>query len=364
MARLRDSLDARLANASSLHGEGRAARRALEDAREQVAGLLGAQAREIIFTSGATEANNTALRGIRHADGSVPTRVLVSAVEHPSVLQPASALGQQGRCVEFLPVDGEGRLDLTVLEEKLEQGPALVACMMANNEVGTLQPWREIAERCAGSGSVLHLDGAQWVGKLPLSVEDLPCPTTLSLSGHKFGGLQGTGALYVRLETRLDPALLGGGQERLRRAGTENLLGAIALGEACGLALGELDDRAVIARATARSLLDGLTAVSPNLELNGPGNSEDRVPGLMNLRFPGVPAETLMFALDLHGVAVSVGAACSSGSVEPSHVLTAMGRGKVENLESVRVSCGWHHAEEEMRRAIGAFARALESNPK
>ncbi len=346
-------------NPSSPYGEGRAARRAVEDAREQVAALVGGDPREIIFTSGATEANNLALRGL----ASSPRPIAVSAVEHPSVLGCAEALARAGCEVTTLPVDGEGVVDLAGVDRALEGGVQVMAVMAANNEVGSVQPWSEIAERCRSAGCALHVDAVQIPGKRPLAVPD-PGRGTVSLSAHKMGGPKGIGALWVRTDTQLQAQLVGGGQERLRRAGTENVAATVGFGAAAQLAMEELDARIAATKENAASLLTALRSSIPHCVLNGPPEDDRRLPGTLNLRIPGVAGESLMLGCDLAGVALSLGSACSSGSVEPSHVLAAMGVDKVENLQSVRISVGWTPAQDEMLEAARRIIHVVNRNRK
>ncbi|MAG57911.1 MAG: cysteine desulfurase [Planctomycetes bacterium] len=355
-------------NPSSLHAEGREARRAVEEARESVAALLGQDPRTILFTSGATEANNTALRGLLAAGADSdagPAHLAVSAVEHPSVLTCAEALQREGVRVTHLTVDEDGRVHLEAVDAALADGARVVAVMAANNEVGTLQPWSEIADRCRAAGAALHVDAVQMIGKHPLAVPD-PGAGTLSLSAHKFGGPKGAGALWIREETRLTPLLFGGGQERLRRGGTENVVGLIGLGAAARLAAGETASRRRRLTALENAFLGAIRERIPDVVLHGPSGATEggRLAGTLCLRVPGVPGEPLLMGLDLQGVAISLGSACSSGAVEPSHVLHAMEINKVDNLESFRVSLGWEQDEATVLRAARIIADVADRNRK
>ena len=344
-------------NPSSPHGEGRAARRAVEDAREQVALMIGKDAREIIFTSGATEANNLALRGLMDPSGYLA----VSAVEHPSVLACAEQMEAQGARVSRLPVDRRGVVSLEAVDRALADGADLMAVMAASNEVGTLQPWPELADRCRVAGCALHVDAAQVPGKAPLVVPEAG-RGTVSLSAHKIGGPKGVGALWVRTDTRLRPQLVGGGQERLRRAGTENVAAVAGFGVACQLVKQEAEHRMATLKSNGDAFFATLKSLIPECELHGPTDVADRLSGTLSLRIPGVSGEALMLGCDLEGVALSVGSACSSGAVEPSHVLRAMGVDRVENLESVRVSVGWEPATNAMATAARRVAMVAERN--
>jgi cysteine desulfurase len=335
-----------IGNPSSVHGYGRKARKAIEDARARVAALLDADPEQVIFTSGGTEANNLALAGCgrRH--------FLLSAVEHASVLE--AARRQDGRTL-LLPVDADGRVDLDRLEAALAGAgePALVSVMLANNETGVVQPVARAAEIARKHGALFHCDAVQAPGRIPLDLRALGADY-ISLSAHKFGGPKGVGALVLGARLtggRAEPApqLVGGGQERGRRAGTENLPGIVAFGVAAELAPGELESAAGRAR-----LRDGLErrigAGAPDARIFGAGVA--RLPNTSCLTMPGVGSETQVMAFDLDGVAVSAGAACSSGKVEASHVLGAMGAAEDETQCAIRVSLGWATVPEEVDRFV------------
>lgn len=346
------------ANPSSLHTEGRAARRAVEDAREQVAAMLGKDAREVVFTSGATEANNLALSGMVPRGG----RIAVSSIEHPSVLACVERLESSADVTAVrIPVDEEGRVSVADVDAALASGVDVVAVMAANNETGTLQPWAEIAQRCRESGCALHVDAVQMPGKAPLDVPD-PGRGAVSLSGHKIGGPKGVGALWIRTDTRVRAQLVGGGQERQRRAGTENVAAIVGMGTACQLVVDEGAARMNALREAEGAFLSALRARVPDLVRHGARDQTMRLPGTMSLRIPGVPGEAMLLGCDLAGVAVSLGSACSSGAVEPSHVLAAMGINKVENLESFRVSLGWNDPPGALRTAANVLADVVDRN--
>lgn len=307
-------------NPSSVHAEGRAARRVLEEAREAIAARFGARGRDLVFTSGGTEANALAMRGL-----SAGRRVLVGATEHPAVLAAA------GSEAEMLPVLSDGTLDLVALEAALKAaGPALVAVMAANNETGVLHPIEAIAELCRQHGALLHLDAVQMPGRLPFS---LGPADSLALSAHKLGGPKGVGALLLRPGLDPAPLLTGGGQESGRRGGTEALpaIAGFAAALACPMPEG---------LAALRDAIDeGVKALAPEVIIASSG--APRLPNTTSLILPGVAAETQVIALDLSGVAVSAGAACSSGKVRQSHVLAAMGFG-AEAACTIRVSLPWN----------------------
>lgn len=323
----------RAANASSLHTEGRAARRALEDAREQVAALLGADPRGVTFTSGATEANNLAVR-----NWSGPCAV--SAIEHPSVLEPAASHADCRR----IGVEASGIVSMPAVTAALRDGVRHLALMAVNNETGAIQPWREAAAACAEQGATLHVDAVQAAGRISLGVPAVP-GLSLALSGHKIGATQGVGVLWCAPELRIAPLLRGGGQERQRRPGTENIAAIAGMGEACRLALAEQSARAESWRRNEEAFLAALRSSVPNIVRHGPADPSQRVSGTLSLRAAGVAAERLCMAADLSGVSISMGSACSSGAALPSTVLKAMGKTAEEVVESFRVSLGWRDSE-------------------
>jgi cysteine desulfurase len=325
-------------NPSSVHAEGEAARAVLDEAREQVAALLGAAPGEVIFTAGATEANNTALFGVLRARGrGARRRVVASNAEHPSVEAPLQALEREGWQVTRLPVDAEGRLDTAQVEAALGPETALLSVLWANNETGVLQPLREIAEAARARGIPVHADATQAVGKLPVDLRELPLDL-LSLSAHKLNGPKGVGALVVRGGLAFEPLLRGGPQERRQRGGTENVAGIAGLGLACKLAARELPERQRACASLRDRLWRGIRARIPGVARNGSG--EHVLCNTLNVAFEGAAGEMLVQALDLEGVAASTGAACASGSIEPSHVLLAMGLSREGARGSLRFSLG------------------------
>ncbi|HSL71283.1 MAG TPA: cysteine desulfurase family protein [Longimicrobiales bacterium] len=347
-------LGGRFGNPSSVHQFGREARAALEHAREQVAGALGAARREIYFTSGGTEADNLAVLGRARAvarPGQQPI-VAVSAIEHKAVLGAAKEASREGAELVVLAVDERGLLDLDALDQLLRAQSstpvAVLAAMWANNEVGTLQPVGEIADRCAAAGIAFHTDAVQAFGRVPVRVDTVGC-ATLAVSGHKIGAPKGIGALFVRSDTDLVALVHGGGQERAVRPGTENVAGAVALGAAAELAVREL---AVISERMQRlrnRLEHALRAAFDDVVVNGDG--APRVPHILNVSIPGVDQELLLVSLDLEGIAVSSGSACQSGTVDPSHVLMAMGRVRPGDA-SLRFSLGATTTEQEIDLVI------------
>ncbi len=332
-------------NPSSLHARGREARLAVEEARAQVAALVGAEPREILFTSGGTEADNLAVLGVARQRRGKGNHVITSAVEHHAVLHACEALAREGFRVTVLPVDEHGLVDPDDLRRALTDDTVLVSVMLANNEVGTIQPIRELAAVARERGVPFHTDAVQAAGQIPVDVRELGVDL-LSLSGHKFYGPKGVGALYVRRGLRLDPLLYGGGQERRLRPGTENVPGIVGLGKAAELARQELEARAAHARALRDRLLAGLLERVPDLVLNG--HPERRLPNNLNVSILGVEAESVLLNLDLKGVAASSGSACSAGSVEPSHVLKAMGLPEERTHGALRLTLGRGNTEEDV----------------
>ncbi|HJV91113.1 MAG TPA: aminotransferase class V-fold PLP-dependent enzyme [Holophagaceae bacterium] len=322
-------------NAGSAHALGHLAEAAVNRARDQVAALLSCAPAELVFTSGATEALNHAIRGVVEAFPA-KRHMVISAVEHPAVQALAAWLPSQGVEVSVAPVDGEGRLDLEALEALIRPDTALVAVMAANNESGVLNPLDEVGARVHAKGSLLLVDATQAVGKVPVSVAQGPADL-LCLSAHKFHGPKGVGALYLRRGLRLKPLLLGGGQERGRRGGTENVPGLVGLGAAAALASERLGYLTCVAEL--RDHLEAtLLAAVPRLKVLGQG--APRLPNTSLLAFEGVEGEALLLKLDRAGICVSTGSACSTGHKEPSHVLRAMGVDPAYAKGTLRVSLG------------------------
>lgn len=340
-------------NPASVHRAGQAARRALEHAREQVAALVACHPRQLVFTSGGTESNNLAIFG---AVKAAPRRrkVIGTAIEHSSVLAPLSDL--ESRCVEIIRImpDSEGRVAPAKVIAAIDSDTALVTLALANAELGTIQDVSGIAAACANAGVALHLDAAQAAGRIALDAAVLGCDL-MTLSGHKFGAPAGIGVLYVRDPSMLAPVMLGGPQENALRAGTPNLLGAIAMGAAAEETAENFaqDNKRVstLAEELARRLFDAI----PGLIMNGPAHG--RIANTLNLAFPGVLGESMLIALDLEGVQVSMGSACAAGAVEPSHVLLAMGRSGDEARSSLRLSLGWSTTAAEIAEAAEIIAR-------
>jgi cysteine desulfurase len=347
---MRPFLLERFGNASSIHQEGQQARSAVEQARASVARLLGCRPAEIVFTSGGTESDNLAIFGSVQAGD----HVLTSAVEHHAVLHAVERLRERGVEVDFLPVDEQGVLAAEDVRKALRPSTRLISVMMANNETGVLQPVSAIGKIAAEAGVRFHVDAVQAAGKIPLAVDEIGCHL-LSISGHKMHGPQGTGVLYVRRGARLEPLFAGGAHERQRRAGTENVAGIVGLGKAAecalqGLAAGTDEQLRGLRDRLESGLLERCTESGVN------GGRAARVPNTTNLWFDHLEGEALVIALDLKGLAVSSGAACSSGASEPSHVLEAMGLSGERARASLRFSLHRHTTEEEIAQTVDLVA--------
>jgi cysteine desulfurase len=343
-------LNAGAYNPSSLHAEGRRARAALDGARERVAAVLGAKAREIVFTGGGSESDNLALRGAAHASRERGRRIVAVATEHHAVLHALDALADEGFEIALLPVDGDGLLDPVSFVEALLPGTVLASVMLANNELGTLQPIPELAAAARERGVVFHTDAVQAPGRIHIDVDALGVDL-LSLSAHKFYGPHGVGVLYVRSGTPLTALIAGGGQEFGLRAGTENVAGALGLALALELAVKEQALEAARLSALRDRFEETLRARIPGLRVNGAG--APRLPNLSSVSFPGSDAQALAIRLDLDGVAVSMGSACASGAAEPSHVLRAVG--VPAGLATLRFSFGRSTG----RQDVGALLEML-----
>jgi len=354
-------LGAAFGNASSVHRRGEAAREVVEEARASVAALVGALPEEIVFTATGSEANNLALKGVLfgldHGRTGERRRLVVSAIEHPSVLETARHLESRGFPLTVLPVGADGIVDPDRVERALGDDVALVSVMWVNNEVGTIQPVREIAALAHAAGALFHCDAVQAAGRFPIAVGELGADL-LSLAGHKLGGPPGAAALYARRRLRLVPLVHGGHQERSRRAGTEDLAALAGLGAVVGWARARLAaDEPARLGARGERLLAGLLAACPQTRLNG--DAARRVPAIVNLCFSGVDGEALLHELDREGISVSTGSACSAASPGPSHVLTAMGLPPADAHASVRFSLGEGNDEADIDWILEATPAAV-----
>ena len=347
-------------NAASIHTFGQRARSAVETAREQVAQLIGARPQEIVFTSGGTEADNHAIFGIVNSwQASHPKskpHVIASAIEHEAVLNACQSLETQGTAVTYIAVGQAGRVSPSALKDSLRPETALISIMQANNELGTVQPLEEIGRIAKEADIYFHADAVQSAGKIPMDVNALAVDL-LSISGHKFYAPKGIGALYIRSGTRVRQLLYGGHHQRGFRPGTENVPGIVGLGKAAELAKRQLAGDAARISALRDRLETGLLQQVPNSRVNGAG--APRTPNTTNITFSGIEGEALVIALDLKGLACSTGAACSSGAVEPSHVLTAIGLPPEEARASLRFSLGCHTTEKEIDFALQVVPAAV-----
>lgn len=336
-------------NPSSIHSPGSVARAAVDLARERVSALLGARPSEIVFTSGGSESNNFAVKGAVAAAGDGKNHLVTTAVEHASCLEAFGFLERSGFEVSRLPVDSLGIVSLERFCEAITERTALVSCMYVNNETGVVNPVREMAEIAREKGVLFHVDAVQALGRVEIDLGDLPVDMA-SFSSHKICGPKGAGALYVRKGVDVEPFVHGGGQERGRRSGTENVPAVCGFGVACELLRAEAQTEARRLSEMRDRLFDGLSERIEGVSLNG--HPERRVCNTLNAGFSGTHGEAVVMSLDTEGVAVSTGSACSEGNVDPSHVLLAMGLGKEQAVSSVRFSLGRFTGPEEIERVI------------
>ncbi|MGH7675877.1 MAG: cysteine desulfurase family protein [Gemmatimonadales bacterium] len=346
-------------NPSSAHRFGRAARAGVEEAKRTIAAALGIEPNQVVFTSGGTEADNLAVIGAALASRARggPVRVAVSATEHKAVLAAAHAVAQLGGEEILLGVGTTGTVDDAALTEALARGVALVSVMWVNNEVGTVQPVARLAARCREAGVSFHTDAVQAFGKIPVSLRDLPCPL-LTISGHKIGAPKGIGALIVRDRRAIEAIIHGGGQQFGLRPGTENVPGIVGLGRAVALALAEQPALAQRLTALRADLERDLLAIVPDAVIHGWHG--ERAPHVTNVSIPGTDSEALLMHLDLAGIACSSGSACSTGAIEPSHVLTAMGVPRELGVSALRWSLGRETTAEDIAAVAAALPRIVE----
>ncbi|MEO8031214.1 MAG: cysteine desulfurase family protein [Gemmatimonadota bacterium] len=346
-------------NPSSSHKFGRTARAGLEQARREVAEAVGAEPSQVFFTSGGTEADNLAIIGSALAarDQGKPMLAVVTAIEHKAILAAAHAVCHLGGQERILPVGTDGVVDLEALDRILAERPAVVSVMWVNNEIGTVQPVAELARRCLAAGAAFHTDGVQAFGKVPIAFSDLSC-SMLTLSGHKIGGPKGIGALVIQDRRLLESILHGGGQQFGVRPGTENVPGAVAFGAASRLAAAEQAAEAVRLAGLRDELLARLRAAIPDLVVNA--ESGPRAPHILSIAIPGAENEAMLMHLDMQGVAASGGSACSTGAVEPSHVLTAIGVPRELALSALRLSLGHESTMADVERVVAVFPKIVD----
>jgi cysteine desulfurase len=355
----------RYGNPSSIYGLGRESREALDQARMRCARALGCRPSEIVFTSGATESDNLALRGVAWAARIANTareaapHIVTTAIEHHAVLRAAESLERQGFSATYVAPDKRGIVDPAAIAAALRPETRLISVMLANNESGAIQPVRQIAELARERGIPLHTDAVQAAGMLPLNVDELGVDL-LALSGHKFYGPKGVGLIYARRGTGIDFQQQGGSQEGGRRGGTENVPGIVGL----GLALERAEERRDAYTAHCRLLRDrlkgGILEAIPDARVNGPVDAALRLANNLNVTVPGVDGETVLFNLDLAGIAASAGSACTTGNTEPSHVLLAMGMSAEACRSSLRFTVGWSNTEEQIDRALQVIVEAVD----
>lgn len=356
-------LSGKYGNASSIHFYGQEARAAIDKARHQVAGLINARPNEIVFTSGGTEANNLAIRGFLEANPKAGRHIITCQIEHPAVKNTCEDLEKQGFEVTYLPVYENGLVRIADVREALREDTALISIMTANNEIGTIQPVEEIGalvkeERERGRKIWFHTDAVQAAGKVDVDVEEIGCDM-LSISAHKIHAPKGVGALYVRRGVRLHPQNIGGHQERERRGGTEPVAHIVAFGKACELALERLKENSVFLERLRDKLEQGVLETIPDLVPNG--DPDHRLPNISNISFRSIEGEGLLINLDLQGIAVSTGSACSSGSLEPSPVIRALGRDDELARGAIRFSFGIENTVEDVDYVLEALPKAVEN---
>lgn len=344
-------------NPSSLYSRSDGNRRALAEARAQVAAAIGARPEEIFFTGSGSEADNWALKGAAFAPRRKGRHVITTAVEHKAILETAHFLERNGFDVTYLPVDAKGRVRLDDVRAALREDTILLSVMFANNEVGAIQPIAELGALCREKGILFHTDAVQAVTHVPIDVETLKIDL-LSMAAHKFYGPKGVGALFIRKGVVLENLVHGGGQEKGRRAGTENVPLIVGMGKAAELAMAEMESEGQRLSALRDRLIAGLREAIPYARLNGP-EGMGRLPNNVNMSFVGVEGETLLLDLDLAGIAASTGSACASASLDPSHVLMAMGLSHEEAHGSVRLTLGMTSTEEEVDRVVEALTEIV-----
>lgn len=341
-------------NPSSIHKYGRIATKAIESARKRIAGLINSSPEEILFTSGGTESNNTALYGIMTQNKD--KQLITTSIEHDAILEPCKKLESLGYDVVYLSVDSIGMVDLVKLESTISEKTALVSVMLANNEVGTIQPIKEIAQICKKYGVLFHTDAVQAVGKIPIDVKDLGVDL-MSISSHKINGPKGVGALYIRNGVILDPFILGGGQENGMRSGTESVANIVGFGKACQLAKENLDNNNTTLENLRNHLIQRVSSEISHVSVNG--HAQIRLPNNAHFTFLGVNGEDLIIKLDEHGIAASTGSACSVKTQKASHVLMAMGFSHEQITGSLRLTVGIYNTKSEIDQTIDALKQIV-----
>ena len=350
--------DVQYGNPSSIHQFGRKAKNAIQKARKQVAALVGAEPDEILFTSGGTESNNTILYGIPKLQGSHldQNHIITSSIEHEAILQPCKEFENIGIKITYLPIDEHGIVDPDDIANSINLHTVLVSIMLANNVVGTIQPIKEISEICKKYQIPLHTDAVQAVGKMPIDVKELGVDA-LSVSSHKINGPKGIGALFIKKGLRIDPQILGGGQENGMRSGTENVASIVGFGKACEIAKERLNENITHFQTLHSSMLSRIAKEIPHVKLNG--HPEKRIFNNIHLTFLGVNGEDLIIKLDEHGIAASTGSACSVHTQKASHVLKAMGFNHEQITGSLRISFGYANTLDEINQAVEVLKKVV-----
>ena len=350
--------DVQYGNPSSIHQFGRKAKNAIQKARKQVAALVGAEPDEILFTSGGTESNNTILYGIPKLQGSHldQNHIITSSIEHEAILQPCKEFENIGIKITYLPIDEHGIVDPDDIVNSINLHTVLVSIMLANNEVGTIQPIKEISEICKKYQIPLHTDAVQAVGKMQIDVKELGVDA-LSVSSHKINGPKGIGALFIKKGLRIDPQILGGGQENGMRSGTENVASIVGFGKACEIAKERLNENITHFQTLHSSMLSRIAKEIPHVKLNG--HPEKRIFNNIHLTFLGVNGEDLIIKLDEHGIAASTGSACSVHTQKASHVLKAMGFNHEQITGSLRISFGYANTLDEINQAVEVLKKVV-----
>lgn len=345
-------------NPNSQHVFGRNSVKAVDEARDTIAKIIGAKPNEVYFTSGGTESDNWAIRGIAHAYKDKGNHIIISPIEHAAMITTAKALEKEGFKVDFMKVDQEGFVDLEHLKSLVNDKTIFVGCMMANNEVGTIEPIREIAEIAHSVGAIAFTDAVQASGVLKINVKELGVDM-MSMSSHKIYGPKGVGALYIRNGLKTQSIITGGHQERTKRGGTTNVPGIVGFAEAFKIAIEEIDKNFEYVSGLRDKFIDRILSEVPFVKLNGP-RKQNRLPANADFSFDFIEGESILFSLDLAGIAVSSGSACSSGSLEPSHVLLALGVPEALAHGSIRFSFGKHNTEEEIDYAVDVVKNAVQ----
>lgn len=345
-------------NASSIYKLGQKSKNKIEEVREKISSILKCNLNEIYFTSGGSESNNLALKGIMSANKSKGKHLITSMIEHPSILNTCKSLENEGYEVTYLNVDDKGVVNLNELENSIREDTVLVSIMFTNNEIGTIEPIKEIAAICKSKGVIFHTDAVQAIGNISVDVNELNIDS-LSLSSHKFYGPKGIGVLYVKSKVRFNSLIDGGHQEMNKRAGTENVPAIVGMGKAIELIFSNLDEKNDYVKSLRDYFESEIKKVLPNIKINGDLNN--RLPGTSNITIKGISSDTVVISLDMKDICISSGSACTSGSIEPSHVLEAIGLKKEDAKSSIRISIGKYNTKEEIDYLIKTLSEVVGS---